>query len=42
MDAMHKLISFGYGASAALPHVLGLALAALVLGILGVRTFRYE
>jgi ABC-2 type transport system permease protein len=42
MDAMHKLISFGYGASAALPHVLGLATAAIVVGILGIKTFRYE
>jgi ABC-2 type transport system permease protein len=42
MDAMHKLISFGYGASAALPHVLGLSTAAIVVGMLAVRTFRYE
>ena len=42
MDAMHKLISFGYGPVAALPHVLGLAAAAFVVGALGVRTFRYE
>jgi ABC-type Na+ efflux pump permease subunit len=42
MDAMHKLISFGYGASAAVPHAAGLAVAALVAGVAGVRTFRYQ
>jgi ABC-2 type transport system permease protein len=42
MDAMHKLISFGYGASAALPHVVGLAAATIGVGILGARAFRYE
>lgn len=42
MDAMHKLVSFGYGASAALPHVVGLALAAVIAGVAGVRTFRYQ
>jgi ABC-type Na+ efflux pump permease subunit len=42
MDAMHKLISFGYGASAAVPHAAGLAIASLVAGIAGVRTFRYQ
>lgn len=42
MDAMHKLISFGYGAAAAAPHVLGLAVAALGVGAAGVRTFRYQ
>jgi ABC-type Na+ efflux pump permease subunit len=42
MDAMHRLISFGDGASAALPHVLGLLVAALVVGGAGVRTFRYQ
>jgi ABC-2 type transport system permease protein len=42
MDAMHRLISFGYGASAALPHVFGLMAAAIVAGVLAGRTFRYE
>ncbi len=42
MDAMHKLISFGYGAESALNHVLVMVGAALVLGWLGARTFRYE
>lgn len=42
MDAMHKLISFGYGASAAVPHVAGLVVATIVIGVAGVRTFRYQ
>jgi len=42
MDAMHKLISFGYDASAAVPHAAGLALAAVLTGVAGVRTFRYQ
>lgn len=42
MDAMHRLISFGDGASAAVPHVAGLALAAFAVGVAGVRTFRYQ
>ena len=42
MDAMHKLISFGYGASAAVPHAAGILIAATLLGIAGVRTFRYQ
>jgi len=42
MDAMHKLVSFGYGGEAVLPHVAALAGGALVLGIASVRTFRYQ
>jgi ABC-type multidrug transport system permease subunit len=42
MDAMHKLISFGYGASAAVPHAAGILIAATLVGIAGVRTFRYQ
>jgi len=42
MDAMHRLISFGYGASAAAPHAIGLTIAAFLIGALGVRTFRYQ
>jgi ABC-type multidrug transport system permease subunit len=41
MDAMHRLISFGDPASAALPHALALAGGAAALGLAGVRTFRY-
>ena len=42
MDAMHRLISFGQGAGAALPHLAGLLAVALVAGALGARTFRYQ
>jgi ABC-2 type transport system permease protein len=42
MDALHKLISFGYGAQSALPHVAVLLLAALAAGWISVRTFRYH
>jgi ABC-2 type transport system permease protein len=42
MDALHKLISFGYEAPAAIPHVLGLSAAAFVVGVFAVRTFRYQ
>lgn len=42
MDAMHRLISFGDSASAAVPHVVGLAIAALAAGVAAVRTFRYQ
>jgi ABC-type multidrug transport system permease subunit len=41
MDAMHRLISFGDPASAALPHAAALIAGAAILGIAGVRTFRY-
>jgi ABC-type multidrug transport system permease subunit len=42
MDAMHRLISFGDPASAALPHAIALILGAIALGAAGVRTFRYQ
>jgi ABC-type Na+ efflux pump permease subunit len=42
MDAMHKLVSFGAPASAAVPHVAALIAGAAVLGWLGARTFKYE
>jgi ABC-type multidrug transport system permease subunit len=41
MDAMHRLISFGDPASAAVPHALALVTGAAILGAAGVRTFRY-
>jgi ABC-2 type transport system permease protein len=41
MDAMHRLISFGLGAEAAVPHVVVMLVAALLFGWLGARTFRY-
>jgi len=42
MDAMHKLINFGYGPLSALPNVAAIVTGTLILGWLGVRTFRYQ
>ncbi len=42
MDALHHLISFQSGAASAMPHLLGLLVAALVFGVLAVKRFRYE
>ena len=42
MDALHKLISFEAGAAAAVPYVVTLLVAALVVGLFAVRRFRYE
>ena len=41
MGALHRLMSFQAGAAAALPHGVALALAALVVGWIATRTFRY-
>lgn len=41
MDALHRLMSFQVGAVAALPHVIAIALAALLVGWIATRTFRY-
>ena len=42
MDAIHKLVSFGYPGSAAAPHVAALGVASLACGWLAARTFRYD
>jgi ABC-2 type transport system permease protein len=42
MDALHKLVSFEAGPASAVPHVLGMSLAALAVGWLGTRTFRFQ
>jgi ABC-type multidrug transport system permease subunit len=42
MDAMHKLVNFGYAPAVALPHMSALSVAALVAGWGGVRWFRYQ
>jgi ABC-type multidrug transport system permease subunit len=42
MDAMHRLISFGDPALAAVPHAAALFIGAIALGAAGVRTFRYQ
>jgi ABC-2 type transport system permease protein len=42
MDAMHKLISFGYGPVSVLPHLLGMLLATAILVAAIAKTFRFE
>ena len=42
MDAMHRLVSFGDPATAAIPHVAALGAAASIAGWAGARTFRYQ
>ena len=42
MDALHKLVSFGYGPAAALPHAAALAAGALACAAAAARTFRYQ
>jgi ABC-2 type transport system permease protein len=42
MDAMHKLVNFGYGPETALPHVAALFASALAAGAAGARIFRYQ
>jgi ABC-type Na+ efflux pump permease subunit len=42
MDAMHKLVNFGYGPAAALPHVAALSTAALAAAWGGAKVFRYQ
>lgn len=42
MDAMHRLVNFGYGGISVLPHGTALAVGALALGWVGARHFRYQ
>jgi ABC-type multidrug transport system permease subunit len=42
MDALHKLVHFGYGPSTAVPHVSALIVAALASGWAGTKIFRYQ
>ena len=42
MDAMHKLVNFGYGPGAAAPHVAVLAVASVLCGWGGAKIFRYQ
>lgn len=42
MDALHQLVSFGYGASSAAPHVAALTVTALALGWASARVFKYQ
>jgi ABC-type Na+ efflux pump permease subunit len=42
MDALHKLVNFGYGPSAAAPHVAALTAATVLCGWGGAKIFRYQ
>lgn len=42
MDGLHRLVSFESGAASAVPHVLAMILAAVGLGWIAARTFRYQ
>jgi hypothetical protein len=41
MGALHRLMSFQAGAATAVPHLIAIAAAALVIGWIATRTFRY-
>ena len=42
MGALHRLVNFGYGAAAALPHLAALLAGTLVCAAAAARTFRYR
>ena len=42
MDALHKLVNFGYGPAAAAPHLAALLAGALLCAAAAARTFRYQ
>jgi ABC-type multidrug transport system permease subunit len=42
MDALHKLMFFGEGLAAVVPHLVGMTLAAAVLLLVAARVFRFE
>ncbi len=42
MDALHKLVNFGYGSASAAPHVSALAVATILCGWGGAKIFRYQ
>jgi ABC-2 type transport system permease protein len=42
MDALHRLVSFRAGAASAVPHVLGMAVGAVILLWLAGRLFRFD
>jgi ABC-2 type transport system permease protein len=41
MDALHKLISFGYGPASVLPHILVMLLVTAVLLGVTIKVFRF-
>jgi len=42
MDALHRIVSFQSGATSAVPHIVVLALAAMGLGWVSARIFRFQ
>ncbi|MBZ0269059.1 ABC transporter permease, partial [bacterium] len=42
MDALHRLVAFGAGPSAVLPHAVGMTVATVLVLALAARVFRYE
>jgi ABC-type multidrug transport system permease subunit len=42
MDALHKLVNFGYAPGAAVPHVAALTVATVLCGWGGAKIFRYQ
>lgn len=42
MDALHKMVNFGYAPPVAFPHLAAMLGGALVLGWVGAKTFRYD
>jgi ABC-type multidrug transport system permease subunit len=42
MDALHKMITFAASPATVLPHLIGMSAAALLLGALAVKFFRYQ
>ena len=42
MDAIHKLVNFGYDSSVAIPHVAAMLAGALILGWIGARKFKFQ
>jgi ABC-type multidrug transport system permease subunit len=42
MDALHRLVNFGYGPESAVPHAAALLAAAFICGSVAARIFRYQ
>ena len=42
MDGLHKLMSFGEGPEAVIPHIVAFVATALITGYVLARTFRFE
>jgi ABC-type multidrug transport system permease subunit len=42
MDALHQLVSFQAGAGAAVPHLIAMVVATVLLAWIGARSFRFQ